>query len=99
MAKSRHRKNQKRAKRPSYQPESRSDKARSLLSVATGSKSALGKEIWAMVGPDEKSIHFGCTYDEALSLAKKHGGTVMTDAAANRIHGFNELASQSAIGN
>lgn len=56
--------------------------------------SDLGKEQWAMATRDSQLIHFGCTYDEALQLAQKHGGTVMTDAAANRMRGFNELASQ-----
>jgi hypothetical protein len=54
--------------------------------------SDLGKNIWAMVGLDERLTHFGCAYDEAHTLATKHNGVVMTDVAASRIHGFNELS-------
>lgn len=88
MPKSRHRKHAKRAKRPSYQPGA----ATSAL------QSDLGKEQWAMVTSDERLIHFGCTYDEARDLAQKHNGMVMTDAAANRIRSFNELAAADSRG-
>lgn len=57
-----------------------------------GLTSDLGKNIWAMVGPDERLTHFGCAYDEAHALATQHNGVVMTDVAASRIHGFNELS-------
>lgn len=59
------------------------------------SQSDLGKEMWATVS--DHSIVFGGTYDQALrsaDLMKEHGitATIMTDRAANRITGFNELA-------
>jgi hypothetical protein len=73
----------------------RSPRVRKGVSEATGSKtqpshSPLRDEIWAMV--TDHTVHFGCTHDEALALANKHNGVVMTDRAASRIHGFNELA-------
>ena len=89
MPKSRHRKHTKRAKRPHY----KSAPPVNVIEVEC-LRSPLGKEIWAMVTADEKLIHFGCTYDEARALADKRNGIVITDAAASRIEGFNELAVQ-----
>jgi hypothetical protein len=64
------------------------------------SYSQLRDPIWAMV--TDHTIHFDCTYDEAFELAQKSWAkglhaTVVTNAAANRIHGPNELAEQPQI--
>lgn len=59
-------------------------------------RSDLAKPMWAMASETGKVTHLGCSYDEAFELAKQYrdrgcDAVVMTDAAASRIHGFNEL--------
>lgn len=89
MPKSRHRKKSKRAKRPSYDiAKAETQPSERVL------QSDLGKEMWSMVSGDV--VLSGCVYDEAFALAKRYldegfSAVVMTDRAANRMTGSNEL--------
>ena len=90
MPKSRHRKHTKRARRPTYQQKP--------VVIVERLHSPLGHEVWAAISADDALIHVGLSYDQARELAQQHNGIVVSDAAANRIHGFNELAAADSRG-